>query len=130
MKKLIDCFRKIKMKYCGISVILALIFVCLVQEKVSAAEMLYKPYDSARWNGEYVKYNPELAKKMLMDADFQFDKKLVLTRYSMDDLSEKLLEEIREIRLSERRFYQKVTDIYLNQKPFCFSFFNESICFT
>ena len=25
---------------------------------------------------------------------------------------ERLLEEIREIRLSERRFYQKITDIY------------------
>ena len=29
-----------------------------------------------------------------------------------DDYYERLLEEIREIRLSERRFYQKVTDIY------------------
>jgi len=29
-----------------------------------------------------------------------------------DDYFERLLEEIREIRLSERRFYQKVTDIY------------------
>lgn len=29
-----------------------------------------------------------------------------------DDYYEKLLEDIREIRLSERRFYQKVTDIY------------------
>ncbi len=28
------------------------------------------------------------------------------------DYFEKLLEEIREIRLSERKFYQKVTDIY------------------
>lgn len=28
------------------------------------------------------------------------------------DYFERLLEEIREIRLSERRFYQKVTDIY------------------
>ena len=28
------------------------------------------------------------------------------------DYFEKLLEEIREIRLSERRFYQKITDIY------------------
>ena len=28
------------------------------------------------------------------------------------DYFEKLLEEIREIRISERRFYQKVTDIY------------------
>ena len=29
-----------------------------------------------------------------------------------EDYFEHLLEEIREIRLSERRFYQKVTDIY------------------
>lgn len=29
-----------------------------------------------------------------------------------EDYFEKLLEEIREIRLSERRFYQKITDIY------------------
>jgi hypothetical protein len=29
-----------------------------------------------------------------------------------DDYFECLLEEIREIRLSERRFYQKITDIY------------------
>ena len=29
-----------------------------------------------------------------------------------DDYFERLLEEIREIRLSERRFYQKITDIY------------------
>jgi hypothetical protein len=30
-----------------------------------------------------------------------------------DDYFERLLEEIREIRLSERRFYQKITDIYI-----------------
>ena len=29
-----------------------------------------------------------------------------------EDYFEQLLEEIREIRLSERRFYQKITDIY------------------
>jgi hypothetical protein len=29
-----------------------------------------------------------------------------------EDYFERLLEEIREIRLSERRFYQKITDIY------------------
>lgn len=29
-----------------------------------------------------------------------------------EDYFEELLEEIREIRLSERRFYQKLTDIY------------------
>lgn len=32
-----------------------------------------------------------------------------------EDYFEDLLEEIREIRLSERRFYQKLTDIYANQ---------------
>jgi len=29
-----------------------------------------------------------------------------------EDYFERLLEEIREIRLSERKFYQKITDIY------------------
>ena len=29
-----------------------------------------------------------------------------------EDYFERLLEEIREIRLSERRFYQEITDIY------------------
>ena len=33
-------------------------------------------------------------------------------RFFDDDYFERLLEEIREIRLSERRFYQKITDIY------------------
>ena len=41
-----------------------------------------------------VKYNRELAKEMLEEAGFEFDKTLVLTRYSMDELSEKLLAEI------------------------------------
>lgn len=41
-----------------------------------------------------VKYDPQLAKKMLEEANFEFEKTLVLTRYSMDELSEKLLEEI------------------------------------
>ena len=43
-----------------------------------------------------VGYNPELAKRMLVESDFEFDKTLVLTRYSMDELSERLLEEIAE----------------------------------
>lgn len=33
-------------------------------------------------------------------------------RFLGEDYFERLLEEIREIRLSERRFYQKITDIY------------------
>lgn len=47
------------------------------------------------------------------------------------DYFEKLLEEIREIRLSERRFYQKITDIYAtsldydNKSPFTIAFFKK-----
>ena len=47
------------------------------------------------------------------------------------DYFEKLLEEIREIRLSERRFYQKITDIYAtnldydNKSPLTISFFKK-----
>ncbi len=39
-------------------------------------------------------------------------KRLENGSYLGEDYFEKLLEEIREIRLSERRFYQKITDIY------------------
>ena len=39
-------------------------------------------------------YNPELAKQMLLEEGYDFSKTLVLTRYSMDELSEKLLERI------------------------------------
>lgn len=39
-------------------------------------------------------YNPELAKQMLIDEGFDFSKTLVLTRYNMDSLSERLLDEI------------------------------------
>ena len=35
-----------------------------------------------------------------------------------EDYFEKLLEEIREIRLSERRFYQKITDIYITSMDY------------
>ena len=41
-------------------------------------------------------YDPDLAEKILEGAGFDFNKKLVLTRYSMDDISERLLEEIAE----------------------------------
>lgn len=47
------------------------------------------------------------------------------------DYFEKLLEEIREIRLSERRFYQKITDIYAtsldydNKSPITIAFFKK-----
>lgn len=48
-----------------------------------------------------------------------------------EDYFEKLLEEIREIRLSERRFYQKVTDIYATsidydpESPISIAFFKK-----
>ena len=41
-------------------------------------------------------YQPALAKELLENADFDFNKTLVLTRYSMDEISERLLEEIAE----------------------------------
>ena len=49
-----------------------------------------------------------------------------------EDYFEKLLEEIREIRLSERRFYQKVTDIYATsidydpESPISIAFFKKA----
>lgn len=43
-----------------------------------------------------VGYRPTYAKHLLKTADFDFNKTLVLTRYSMDELSERLLEEIAE----------------------------------
>lgn len=48
-----------------------------------------------------------------------------------EDYFEKLLEEIREIRISERRFYQKITDIYAtsidydSKSPFTIDFFKK-----
>lgn len=41
-------------------------------------------------------YSPQLAQKMLEAAEFDFDKKLILTHYSMDELSERLVEKIAE----------------------------------
>ena len=41
-------------------------------------------------------YRPTLAKYLLKNAGFDFNKTIVLTRYSMDDISERLLEEIAE----------------------------------
>lgn len=43
---------------------------------------------------EEVGYRPALAKQMLKNAGFDFTKTIVLTRYSKDELSVKLLEEI------------------------------------
>lgn len=51
-------------------------------------------YDSWYVGKEEASYNPELAKQMLLNEGFDFGKTIVLTRYSMDDLSVRLLEEI------------------------------------
>lgn len=47
-------------------------------------------------DAEDVGYNPKLAKELLQQVEFDFDKTIILTRYSMDDLSEKLLDEVAE----------------------------------
>ena len=50
---------------------------------------------------------------------FVFDKKrLENGAFLGEDYFEKLLEEVREIRLSERHFYQKVTDIYMTSTDY------------
>lgn len=51
-------------------------------------------YDSWYVARENTGYDPDLAKQILTEENFDFSKTLVLTRYSMDDLSERLLEEI------------------------------------
>lgn len=53
-------------------------------------------YDSWYVEKEEASYNPELAKQMLLNERFDFSKTIVLTRYSMDDLSVRLLERIAE----------------------------------
>ena len=63
---------------------------------------------------------------------YVLDKKRMKNGSFIDkDYFEKLLEEIREIRLSERRFYQKITDIYAtsidydSKSPTTFNFFKK-----
>ena len=51
-------------------------------------------YDSWYVEKENATYNPKLAKQILMEEGYDFNKTLVLTRYSMDGLSEKLLDQI------------------------------------
>lgn len=46
--------------------------------------------------GEDAGYHPMVARHLLINANFDFNKTIVLTRYSMDEISERLLEEIAE----------------------------------
>ena len=41
-----------------------------------------------------ISYNPRKAKQMLLEAEFDFEETVILTRYHQDDLSVRLLEEI------------------------------------
>ena len=69
-----------------------------------------------RVNSKYATAFRQWATKILRDyalRGYVLDKKRMENgAFLDDDYFERLLEEIREIRLSERRFYQKVTDIY------------------
>ena len=47
-------------------------------------------------DADKVEYNPELAKRMLKESEFDFTKPMILTRYSQDDMSVQLLEKIAE----------------------------------
>lgn len=61
---------------------------------------------------QFRRWATQVLKKYTIEG-YALDKKRMENGAFLDkDYFEKLLEEIREIRLSERRFYQKITDIY------------------
>lgn len=61
---------------------------------------------------QFRRWATQVLKKYTIEG-YALDKKRMENGTFLDkDYFEKLLEEIREIRLSERRFYQKITDIY------------------
>lgn len=61
---------------------------------------------------EFRKWATRVLKKFTIQGYVLDKKRLENGAYLSEDYYEKLLEEIREIRLSERKFYQKITDIY------------------
>lgn len=62
---------------------------------------------------QFRRWATQVLKKYTIEG-YALDKKRMENGAFLDkDYFEKLLEEIREIRLSERRFYQKITDIYM-----------------
>lgn len=61
---------------------------------------------------QFRRWATQVLKKFTIQG-YVLDKERMKNGYFIDeDYFEKLLEEIREIRLSERRFYQKITDLY------------------
>lgn len=61
---------------------------------------------------EFRRWATQVLKKYTIEGYALDKKRMENGAFLNKDYFEKLLEEIREIRLSERRFYQKITDIY------------------
>lgn len=61
---------------------------------------------------QFRKWATQVLKKYTLEGYVLDRKRMENGSFLNEDYFEKLLEEIREIRLSERRFYQKITDIY------------------
>ena len=61
---------------------------------------------------QFRRWATEVLKKFTIQGYVLDRKRMENGAFLDEDYFEKLLEEIREIRLSERRFYQKIADIY------------------
>ncbi|WP_343208580.1 virulence RhuM family protein [Anaerolentibacter hominis] len=61
---------------------------------------------------QFRRWATQVLKKFTLEGYVLDRKRMENGSFLDEDYFEKLLEEIREIRLSERRFYQKITDIY------------------
>lgn len=61
---------------------------------------------------QFRRWSTSVLKKYIIEGYVLDRKRMENGTYLDEDYFEQLLEEIREIRLSERRFYQKITDIY------------------
>lgn len=61
---------------------------------------------------QFRRWATQVLKKYTLEGYVLDRKRMENGSFLNEDYFEKLLEEIREIRLSERRFYQKITDIY------------------
>ena len=61
---------------------------------------------------EFRKWATEILHEYIIKGFAMDDERLKQTKHFGNDYFDELLERIREIRLSERRFYQKITDIY------------------
>lgn len=62
---------------------------------------------------QFRRWSTQVLKKFTIEGYVLDKKRMENGTFLNKDYFEKLLEEIREIRLSERRFYQKITDIYV-----------------